>query len=154
MRLLSCLVPCLAPCLVVAALAAQTAAAAGQTACTATVTPVSFGAYSPFLNTPLDSTGQVNVTCSEASGYSVAMNAGVNAGGNFANRRMSNGDTFLSYQLYTDSTRSTIWGDGSGGSMAVSQASPGISTVYARLPARQSVSAGTFTDTILVTITY
>jgi len=128
--------------------------AAAQTACTVSATPVSFGNYSPYAASPLDSTGQVTVSCTQDSSYTITMNAGIHAGGNFTGRRMSNGQSYLAYQLYSDSTRTTIWGDGSGGSASQFFANAGTATVYGRIPPRQTVSAGTFTDTILVTISY
>lgn len=144
MRLPACLVFFLLPLL----------AGAAQAACTVAVTPVDFGSYSPFLNAPSDSMGQVTVNCTEAQTYMVGMNAGLHAGGAFTGRRLSNGDTYLAYQLYTDAAHTTIWGDGSGGSATVSRASSDVIALYGRIPAHQSVSAGTFNDTILITITY
>lgn len=140
----------LASCLTVLLLAA----APVHAACTVAVTPVDFGTYSPFLSAPRDSTGQVTVNCTESESYVVAMNAGVHAGGTFANRRLSNGETYLSYQLYTDATRTTVWGDGSGGSVTVARAGSMPIALYGRIAPRQSVSAGAFSDTILVTIAY
>lgn len=129
------------------------AAASAQT-CTVAVTPVNFGTYSPFDTTPLTSTGQVRVNCEGSGGYSVALNAGANSGGSFAGRSLGNGQSKLSYQLYSDPARTQIWGDGSGGSAAVPISGSGTLTIYGRIPARQSVSAGAYGDTILVTIAY
>ncbi len=127
-------------------------AAHAQT-CTVSVTPVNFGNYSPFA-AALDSTGQVSVNCTGVASYTVTMNAGIHGGGSFVGRRMSNGQSALSYQLYSDAARTMVWGDGSGGSTSVSAPSSGALTVYGRVPARQNVSAGAYSDTILVTIDY
>lgn len=141
---------------VIAAFALLVTALTGtaQASCIVTATPVDFGNYSPFLNTPQDSVGQVSVNCTETGGYTVAISPGIHGGGSFANRRLSNGGTQLAYQLYTDKNRRTIWGDGTGGSAVVSRPKSDTIPVYGRIPARQSVSAGAFSDTIVVTIAY
>lgn len=52
----------------------------------------------------------------------------------------------------------SVWGDGSGGTATVSGALalPGAidHTVYGRLPARQNVGAGAYTDTLTVTLNF
>jgi spore coat protein U-like protein len=114
--------------------------AAAQT-CTVTVSPVVFGNYSPLAAAPLDTTGQVIVNCMDTAGYVVALNAGANGGG-FNNRHLANGNSRLFYQLYSDSARTRIWGNGTGGSTTVQAPASATLTVYARVPARQNVTAG------------
>jgi spore coat protein U-like protein len=67
----------------------------------------------------------------------------------------------LNYNLFLDSNRSTIWGDGTGSTSYVSAGSllaVGTSnrqyTVYGRVPAGQDRGAGSYTDTIVVTLNY
>jgi spore coat protein U-like protein len=128
------------------------APAKGQT-CTVTVSPVIFGNYSPFSAAPLDSTGQVVANCAGAQGYAVTLNAGVNSG-SFSNRHLVHGKSRLFYQLYSDGARTRVWGDGTGGSTIVSATTSASLTIYARIPALQNVAAGTYADTVLVTINY
>lgn len=131
---------------------------AARAQCTVTATAVSFGTYLPFSATPTDSTGSVTIGCRLVGPYTVSLNAGLHGGGNFSNRRMSSGPRFMSYQLYTNATRTTVWGDGTGGTSVVSGVCSSVcnsnNTVYGRIPARQVVTPGTYTDTILVTVTF
>jgi spore coat protein U-like protein len=68
----------------------------------------------------------------------------------------------LPYQLYTDSARTTIFGDGTpgGGSTAAvsgtGYASPANVTVYGRVLAASAgaATAGSYSDTVLVTIVF
>ena len=134
-------------------------------ACSVTATGVAFGTYVP--SAASNSTGTVTVSCSATLGllfnWTIALNAGVNSGGSFSNRRMASGNSYLSYQLYTDSGHTTVWGDGTSGTATVSGnclisflgiPCSGSATVYGQIPALQNPSPGAYTDTITVTITY
>jgi spore coat protein U-like protein len=68
---------------------------------------------------------------------------------------MTKGSSTLRYNLYTSATHATIWGDGTG------ETAPrggnllgGNFTVYGRIPARQNVLVGTYSDMITVTVDY
>ncbi|MFZ6645281.1 spore coat U domain-containing protein [Undibacterium sp. TJN25] len=73
-------------------------------------------------------------------------------------RRLANaGNTaFLNYSLYQDSGRGTTWGNTAlTGVAIVGTGASAASTVYARIPSGQSPGAiGSFTDAVLVTVTY
>lgn len=138
------------------------APAAAQAACTVSASGIAFGVYNPFSATATDATGTVTLSCSIASGlggYNVALSTG--GGGSYAGRRMSSGSSILPYQLYSDAAHSQIWGDGTGGSATVVGADnvpllSGTSTyrAYGRIAARLVASPGTYTDVIVVTVTY
>lgn len=141
--------------------------AVGQAAsCTASATGIAFGTYVPSSTSPTNATGTVTISCSSVMGgggvsYTIALNAGLNSGGSFSNRRMSSGSSYLSYQLYTDATYSQVWGNGTGGTSTVSGTCSGSmgscsssKTVYGRIPALQAPSPGAYTDIITVTVTY
>jgi spore coat protein U domain-containing protein, fimbrial subunit CupE1/2/3/6 len=150
--------------LLLAALCILVPAAARAASCTISGTGVAFGTYIPSSPGPTDNTGTVTVTCTalfQTVQYSIALNAGVNSGGSFANRRMSNGAAFLLYQLYSDSTHTTIWGDGTGGTVTVSDSygcffcnTSRNYTVFGRIPALQWVNPGLYSDTIVATVTF
>jgi spore coat protein U-like protein len=71
---------------------------------------------------------------------------------------MTSGANLLNYSLYTNAARTTVWGDGSGGTSTVSNTGSGVAqnfTVYARVPLGQtSVATGAYADTVQVTVTY
>lgn len=145
------------------ALCGYSAGASAQ-ACTASATPVAFGGYNTFSGTATDTTASVTVTCSAlvsiAVVYTVKFNGGV--GGAIGSRRMSNGVSSLFYQLYTNGGRTTVWGDGTGGSQYVLDgyllqvATPVIKsyTVYGRISALQNVTYGAYTDTVTILLSY
>jgi spore coat protein U-like protein len=139
-------------------------AAAATASCTASATAVSFGTYDPLSATATTSTGMVTVSCNLVLGVSllVSYNIQLTAGsGSYSARSMKSGTNSLTYNLYTDNTYGTVWGDGSG---ATSRVSDGYLlglggavknyTVYGRAPAMQNVGAGTYSDAIIVTLTY
>ncbi|UXH79395.1 Csu type fimbrial protein [Roseateles amylovorans] len=130
-------------------------------ACTVSGSTLNFGsAIDPLATaTPLDGTSTLTVTCSNTTPYAVALNAGANAGGasNFSARTMTNGANTLAYQLYLDSGRSTVWGDGTASSSTKAGTGSGSAqtlSVYGRIPSLANVVPGAYTDTVTVTITY
>ena len=70
---------------------------------------------------------------------------------------MTDGTDFLAYELYQDGSRSTVWGD-SGGAVNNPGAAPSSAartlTVYGRVSAGQSVSVGSYSDTVVATVTF
>lgn len=126
-------------------------------ACLVTATDMAFGSYNPTSSTPTDATSSIIVTCTPGTLYNVGLNAGTTAGTTVSTRKMLNGSALLNYALYSNSGRSVNWGN-SPGSDTVSQTSSSIApaaiTVYGRVPAQQSVAAGTYTDTVTVTVSY
>lgn len=135
--------------------------------CSVAATDLTFGNYDVNAGSATNGTSTVKVNCTKGTAFTVALDAGQNAGGtsNFSARAMSDGGTpanLLDYQLYTDSARSTIWGDGTNGSSTVSGtgAGPGSGnavneTVFGQIPAGQNVPAGSYADNVVnVTISY
>src|SRR5205085_11704978 len=65
----------------------------------------------------------------------------------------------LNYNMYTTPSYTIVWGDGTSGTSVenynANQNQNQISfTDYGRVPASQFVTAGSYTDTITVTVTY
>ncbi|MFC4594333.1 spore coat U domain-containing protein [Sphingobium tyrosinilyticum] len=126
-------------------------------ACLVTATNMAFGTYNPTSTTPTDSTSTINVTCTPGTMFNIGLNAGSTGGATVTTRQMLNGVTPLSYSLYSNGGRSTNWGN-TPGSDTVSQTAstilPMSFTVYGRIPQQQDVGAGTYTDTVTVTVSY
>lgn len=128
--------------------------------CSIVTTPVNFGFYDLFSTTDLNSTGTITVTCNApAQNPVVPVTLSLTAGssGTFALRRMvSTSGGGLNYNLYSDATKTTILGDGSGGSSnlsnVISKNAPWKITIYGRIPARQNVTPGVYSDSITATI--
>lgn len=123
-------------------------------ACTVSATALSFGTYSSAGNNDASSTMDVN--CSTGTAYNVGLNAGTGTGATVASRKMSNGAALLNYTLYRDAARSTVWGSTAGTDTATGTGSGAAQTltVYGRVPGSQSASAGSYTDTITVAVTF
>lgn len=125
-----------------------------------TVTSVAFGAYDVFTTTPLDSTATIAYSCTP-SVTSPRIFLSMGGGGSFNPRRLTGPlGTLATYNLYLDSARTTIWGDGSGGTSFITGPDPSSNsqvftyTIYARVFAGQDLIAGAYSDTITVTINY
>lgn len=137
--------------------------------CTASTTPVAFGAYNPIGGASASGSGEVQVACSGTVGlfvdYSISLGKGVH-GTTYADRQMANGASRLTYQLYGDSGSggacSVVWGDGTGGTSTVGGSllivllgSTINRQVCGTLPANQnSATAGSYSDTVQVVVTY
>lgn len=127
--------------------------------CTVTATGITVPSYASPGNTTVNGTGSVDVTCSLglAVSYTISLSAG---SGSFANRKLISGANFLNYNMYTDTGRTTIWGDGSAGTSTVSASfliwvgGAQSYTVYMSVPGGQNQPAGTYIDTPTVTVTY
>jgi spore coat protein U-like protein len=122
---------------------------------------LAFGAYDPSSATPLDGTSSVVVRCTNKTPFTLSLNAGTTTGGNFTNRLMTDGTDTLQYNLYTTAARTTVWGDGTGGTSTVPGTGSGLSagqskttTVFGRIPVQPNAVAGNYSDTVTVTITY
>ena len=123
-------------------------------AATCTISPqgVSFGNYDTLDPQPLDGVGNISVRCDAETAFTISLGSGA---GSYSVRQMASGANVLEYNLYTDPSRLTVWGDGSAGSVTVSDtASTAERAIYGRVPARQNVPAGLYNDVIVVTIVY
>jgi len=120
--------------------------------CDVSAQGLAFGSYDPFMATPLNGVGTLTVICDISTTHTIALSAGT---GSFVNRHLNGAGTALNYNLYTDATRTVVWGDGSGGSAVVSNKSASAShSVYGRTAALQNVPIGIYTDSIVVIFSY
>ena len=123
-------------------------------ACTLNVTGVNFGSYDVFSNSALDTTGNIDVNCPSGVGYSIELSEG---GGTHTQRVMGSGAHRLNYNLYTAANRAVVWGDATSGTVTVNGTGIGVNVnhgVYGRIPARQNVRAGSYSDIIIVELTF
>ncbi len=117
----------------------------------------------PFVgDNDLTAQADITVRCTNLTGYDISLSAGSST--DFTAREMVQGADVLVYNLYTDGTYGTVWGDGSGTTAVVSDVGEGMApanainhTVYAQLLAVDNVDpveAGAYLDTIVATIEY
>lgn len=129
-----------------------------------TTSALDFGTYDPAVthaSTDLDSTGGISVTCTSGAPVTITLGEGVNAdtGSTAAAplRRMidGGGTNYLSYSLYSDGGRTAVWGNDA--TVDVETTGTGAAeahTVYGRVAGGQNVPAGTYTDTVVATVTF
>lgn len=131
--------------------------------CTILATDLPFGSYDTSSATPTTGSSTVTVNCTLLTPYTVILDEGVGSGAAYATGRKMTGDTntsvTLTYNLYNDAGHSTVWGDGTVGSVSVTGVGLGPlinanHTVYGSIPAQQNVSAQGYADTVTATITY
>lgn len=130
--------------------------------CSISTTAVTFPNYDPIVahaTNPDDSTGgAVTVTCTKGTTASIGLGLGLNATG--TQRRMedtSAATNYLNYELYSNTTRSTVWGNAAGSwytPAAAPNKNPRTFQVYGRIPAGQDVSAATYNDTVVATVNF
>ena len=133
------------------------AAARAAANCTfQSVTNVNFGNYDVFGGGNVDSTGSIQIRCTgNPNPWVLTLDRGANSATYFP-RNMINAGTLLNYNLYLDSGRTQVWGDGTGGTFTVSGSGNGTftSTVYGRIQAGQDARAGLNTDTVVITLSF
>jgi len=133
-------------------------ALAQSPSCTISTLSVSFGNYNVFSGTELDSTGRVTYNCN-ATAMNITVSLSKGSSSTYNPRTMHKGAEVLNYQLYRNSARTNIWGDGTSGTVVYTRADPANNTnvnltVYGRVTAGQDVSAGTFSDTVVAVINF
>ncbi len=131
--------------------------------CTVAATGIIFGPYASPNGAGLTNPGgDVSVTCNALISLLVSYTITLSAGnGTFANRQLKLGTNAVSYNIYSDSGYTKIWGDGSSGTSTVTDGyllAIGSTTkkypAYGSIPGGQNKPAGTYSDTLTVTITY
>ncbi len=128
-------------------------------ACSVTSAGFNFGEYF-FSDDPHDTTGQITVSCNEDV-PSVSIAAGVSSHtGQFDKRKMKHttANEYISYNLYGYNYY-LIWGDGKyPGTLTltgpVTKGLPANFTVCGRIYGNQDPLIGTYTDTLVVTVTW
>jgi len=151
-------------CSAVIALAAGTTSALAQS-CTVSATNLNFGSVNVVQPSPVNVNGSLTVQCTglplSTIGYRIGLNAG--AGSTFSPRLLLQGSSSLNYNLFSNSARTTIWGNSPGGSppdvtgsMFLLLGSGSVTyTVYGQLFSNQAAPLkGAYINTIQATLTY
>lgn len=128
--------------------------------CRISTTPVNFGSYDVFSSYVQDSTGTIAISCNNPEKKPITIRVTLSAGGsgkfNPRQMRAASGTDRLNYYLFTDPSRTVIWGDGTGGSSSVSSVinkdSSFTSLVYGRILPGQNVGVGNYSDVLTATV--
>jgi spore coat protein U domain-containing protein, fimbrial subunit CupE1/2/3/6 len=127
--------------------------------CAVTAGTLAFGAYDPVVtnaSSNRDASGTFTVACTKnATGVTIDLGRGSNYS---SGRRMAASGNYLSYQMYSNSARTSVWGSTSGGSVVNMSAPTSMAavtyTVHGRIASGQDVPAGSYTDTVVATINF
>jgi spore coat protein U-like protein len=123
--------------------------------CTLGAGTIAFGNYDPVganVAAPLNQAGSFTVTCTKGVAYTVSLGLGNNASG--STRRMTNGTDFLTYELYLDAARTTVWDAANVAAGSAPNISPITLTVYGQVAAGQNVGVGSYSDTVVSTVNF
>ena len=126
--------------------------------CTISTAALAFGAYDPVVTnaaSDLDGTGTVTIACTKGAATTIALDLGSNASG--STRRLTDGSSnYLSYEIYQDSGRTTVWSTGA--NVQTPAAAPSKAardfTAYGRVPSNQDSPAGSYADTVTATVNF
>lgn len=108
------------------------------------------------LDRPVDATSQIRVTCTAGSSYQLGLGYGLQGNGVNDRQMRDLAGNRIGYQLYRDPGRTLGWGqlaDGLAMTAAGSGAAQGF-TVFGRVPAQPTPPPGSYSDTVVVTVTY
>ncbi len=126
-----------------------------QATCIMSANTLAFGTYTA---TQLDGATTLSVTCTNTTPYTIALDAGTFAGATTSTRKMTGsvGGTSLAYALYSNAGRTTNWGTNTGTDTVAGTGNGAAQTinVYGRITAGQYVDPGSYTDTVVATLTY
>lgn len=108
-----------------------------------------------FISAVVDSTATLTITCTNTTPYSVALSAGNGAGASTSARKMTGPDgNTLTYSLFKEIGRTSLWGDGLLTASGEGTGSPQSLTVYGRVPVQAAPPPGLYQDTVVVSVSY
>lgn len=133
--------------------------------CSVTSSPMSYGNYDGSLANPTISSATVSISCTAlALPTTVTFRISLIGGtGGQAARQLPSGTERLNHQIYTDASRTIVFGDGTGGTAQLTGSGTANLltplrrdfTVYGRIAARQRAPrAGIYQDILTVQMTY
>jgi spore coat protein U-like protein len=142
------------------------ASAAVVFSCAVSASGINFGLYNPLNAAGDQAAGNWTVTCT-ATGAGSATVAGTltlstGQSGQYATRYMASGTNQLDYNVYLMPNNQQIIGNGLGstyapsasGTVTAGQVYQVAGTFYGFIPGLQEVAPGTYTDTLVITVTY
>jgi spore coat protein U-like protein len=121
--------------------------------CVVSTGSVAFAAYDPVganATADLDGAGTFTVSCTKgASGITLALGTGSNGA---RKMKLASGTDLLSYELYSDSARTTVFNSTS---MANPTTKAAVTVnVYGRIAKNQDVGIGSYADTVVATVNF
>ena len=124
-------------------------------ACTVVTSNMNFGTAG-VLTSNLDTTNNISVTCANLTPFTIGLSGGLSGTSDPTLRQMVNGGSVVTYGIYQDAARTIGWGDavGTDTMTATGDGTTQVFPAYGRVPPQATPAAGTYTDTVIVTVTY
>lgn len=125
-------------------------------ACSIAAGNLAFGNYNPVTGAAVPATSSIDVTCTNASPYSIGLSAGNGDGATVSNRLMTvaAGTATLAYGLFIDAAFEENWGtDLADRKLGTGTGASQVHTVYGQVNAGQSSAiAGVYSDTVTASV--
>ena len=123
--------------------------------CYVSATNLNFGTVGALVSN-VDAASSITVQCTKGTTYAIGLNAGTGPGATVGNRLMTHGAQQVAYSLYSNSSRTTVWGNTVGADTVsgTGNGSAQVLTVHGRVPAQTTPAPAAYSDTIIVTVTY
>lgn len=127
--------------------------------CTISATNMDFGLYSPLDVGAHTITSTVTAVCRGGRGP-LRFQLSPGFSGDASARFLVNAGSILNYNIYVDTARTQIWGDGTGGTSEALriQSRNGRMvhdvTAYGSIPPGQNAAPGIYTDNIIITVIF
>lgn len=127
--------------------------------CVVSSSPVAFGNINFTAGVGAQGTGSVSVTCTIDVPWALSAGIGTGSGATVASRKMGNGaGNLLTYVLYTTPGQIAYWGDGTAGTATINGTGTGLAQsnpIWASTSnGNQTLPAGSYSDTVPITVTY
>lgn len=132
-----------------------TARANVLTTCTINAGNLDFGS-SGILSNTVDTTNAISINCNSGLPYAIGLDGGLTGATNPSLRKMVNGGDQVTYGIYQNPARTIPWGN-TLGTNTISSVGTGLNqtfTGYGRVPTQVTPPPGTYSDTVIVTVTY
>lgn len=119
-------------------------------ACMMDITGVNFGNYDVFETGHLEGVGNVYVSCNPRTAVLITLSTGNS--NDYILRQLSYLTHQLNYNLYSNAGMTKILGDGTANTdvLNANNITNRSFNIYGRIPARQNVNVGSYTDNIMV----
>lgn len=123
--------------------------------CAIATNPLAFGS-SGVIAAVINQTTTLSITCSNTTPYNVGLDAGNVSGSTVAARLLANGATTMSFQMYSDSGRTTVWGNtiGTNTVTGTGNGSAQTLTIYGQVPVQATPTANTYSSTVTASVTF
>lgn len=127
-------------------------------ACSVTDAALNFGTIDPAAGTITPGTTNINVTCNLGTSFAVGLDDGANVSSGARRLRRGSSTEYLDYELYKDVSISGRFGDAVTSERVSALTglgiAPNVIAVYGHIPSGQAASAGTYSDTVQITVYY